>query len=120
MWKDGKFRSLSTGAKLVFNYLLTGPETTNIPGVVPVGFLSVSEGIGEPFETVSEWLEEVSPGGLARYDRQARLAWVPNRIKYDPPTSPTVVKGWAKTWGDLPDSPLLLDIYKTLHHHVCT
>jgi hypothetical protein len=120
MWRDARFRKLPAGGKLTFTYLLTGPETTNIPGVVPVGLAALADGLGEGFETVSAWLAEVSKAGLASVDLLAPLIFLPNRIKYDQPANPNVVKGWAKTWGDLPDSPLLPLIYETLRKHIAT
>jgi hypothetical protein len=48
---------------------------------------------------------------LAEADWRARLIFLPNGIKYNPPNNPNVIAGWAKHWDALPEGPLKTKIW---------
>ena len=114
MWDDPTFQSMSDEGKLMFNYLLTGRETTNIPGVILAGEATLAEALGWPTAKASRSLREAFAKGLAKGDQRARLIWLPKGIRHNEPESPNVVKSWAKTWPLLPESDLNAEIFHTL------
>lgn len=117
MWGDAKVRKLSpappSGQTLWFR-LLTGPETTLIPGVL-VGFAEgMAAALGWPIEAFREAFAEVSREGLAKADWDAGLVWVPKAPLHNKPQSPNVVTSWRVAWDELPDSPMKAEVLQGL------
>ena len=65
-WNDEKFRTLSDPAKLLWLRLLTGPETTSIPGVIAIGRAALAEALGWETEALLEAFGEVFAKGMAK------------------------------------------------------
>lgn len=121
MWNDARFRSLSApqpNAQTLFTRLLTGPELTNIPGIIPVGEAALSEALGWPVEGFREAFREVFQEGLAKADWEARLVWVPNAIKHSEPESPNVVASWSTIWDEVPECALKCTAWESLRAHM--
>ena len=95
-------------------YLLTGPHTTNVPGLAHVGEAALAEALRWPTKAFRKAFREVFREGMAEADWEARVVWIPNAIKYNPPESPNVVKGWAATWDEIPECRLKLTAYQHL------
>lgn len=117
MWRDAKFRRLSRpqpNAQTLWIALLTGPFTTNIPGVVVAGPAALAESLGWSVEPFMERFRELSEAGMAIADWEAGLVWLPNACRYNQPANPNAVKGWAKTWDEVPESKLQATIIKAL------
>jgi hypothetical protein len=76
MWGDRKFRSLSaptpSGQTLWF-FLLTGPQTTRIPGLFSTGEAGFTEKIGWPLDGFLKAFSEISSQGMVRADWKAQL-----------------------------------------------
>ena len=53
---------------------------------------------------------------MARADFDAQLVFVPNAIWHNLPDNENVIASWGKKWPDLPESPLLVEIW----HHLRT
>lgn len=109
MYGDERFRSLSKpqpNGQTLFHYLFTGPHTTNLPGLSLVGMAQLSEALGWSISGCRAAWATVCRAGLAEADWEARVLWVPNVIKYDPPESPSVVKSWANPLGEIPECAL--------------
>ena|SRR5215472_4745969 len=91
MWGDKKFRALSplppSGQALWF-FLLTGPHTGPIPGLLKSGRAAMAEELGWQQEAFDKAFQEVFSLGMAIADWQARLVWIPNAIKCNLPQSP--------------------------------
>src|SRR4051812_18923898 len=88
MWGDSKFRDLSApqpNGQSLWIYLLTGPHTTNIPGLSCAGEAHLAEALGWSVEAFREAFLEVSSKGLAKADWKARVVWIPNAMKFNPP-----------------------------------
>lgn len=135
IWGDRKFRELSQNAQLLFFYLLTGPETTNIPGIVLTcpeiagsriwGFDTVSgthsirfpDGPLEVVERSEKAFAELEKIGLIKTDRSAKIVWLPNAIRHNQPDGPCQVLGWKKVWPELPDSDLIPYIIEEFTDH---
>lgn len=110
VWKDGRFRKLSKpapNARDLFLYLLTTPIATQIPGLVAIGEAAMAEDLEWPIDGLRACLAELESAGMVKIDREARLLWLPNALKHNPPRSSDNVKGWAKFWRMLPECALL-------------
>jgi hypothetical protein len=109
IYADEKFRSLSKPApngQSLFIYLLTGPHTTNLPGLFCTGKAALAEALEWNAEGFDKAFREVFREGLIKVDLKARLWWLPNATKYNPPQSPNVVKSWRKAFDELPECQL--------------
>lgn len=117
MWGDKKFRALSplppSGQALWF-FLLTGPHTGPIPGLLKSGRAAMAEELGWQQEAFDKAFQEVFSLGMAIADWQARLVWIPNAIKCNLPQSPNVITSWTIPWQLLPECQLKLEAYTGL------
>ena len=117
-WADLKVRNLSpieASGQGLFLMLMVGPQTTNMPGVQPVGRLAFSEMLGWDVEAFDKAFGEVLQQGLAVADWKARFVFVPNAIKHNLPQSPNVVKSWAATWALVPECDLKVRAWHAIH-----
>jgi hypothetical protein len=117
MYGDEKFRRLSKpqpNGQTLFHYLFTGPHTTNLPGLSILGEAGLAEALGWSISGCRAAWRTVCAAGLAEADWEARVVWVPNVIKYDPPESPSVVKSWGTRWDEIPECQLKLKAYVRL------
>lgn len=115
MWGDVKFRRLSApppNAQFLWIYLLTGPHTTNIPGLFSAGEAQLAEALDWPLEGFRERFQELFRDGLLEFDWRARLVFIPNAIKHNGPDNPNMVKSWKRTWEDLPECELKMIAYE--------
>lgn len=110
MWADARFRSLGSplpSAQFLWFFLLTGPHTGRIPGLSCVGEAQLAETLRWPVRDLRRcWEELVRAGFSIEWDRNERVMWLPNAIKYNPPESPNVVRYWAKALPLIPDCEL--------------
>jgi len=106
MWGDAKFRALSDDAKLLWLYLLTGPETTSAPGCISVGRASLAEGLDWETDRLDRAFAELERFGMAKADWRARLVWLPNATKYITPAAWQHVRGWLPYLQILPECEL--------------
>jgi hypothetical protein len=117
MWADSKFRALSSPAvsgKHLWIFLLVGPHTTNLPGLFRAGEMALAEELGWSLEGFRKGFGELLREGLAKADWNARVVWIPNAIKYNPPDNPNVVKGWRDSWDEVPECSLKTEAYERL------
>lgn len=114
MWGDAKFRRLSHDAQRVWFYLLTGPETTSLPGIIVAGPAALAEAIGLEPKAFREAFGEVLREGMAKADPEARLVWLPNSARYNIPESPNVVRSWRSHWDNVPECPLKVEAFQEL------
>jgi hypothetical protein len=117
MWGDEKFRTLSPlppSAQGLWLFLLTGPHTGPIPGLFRAGRAALAEELGWPQEAFDKAFDEVFRLGMAKADWQARVVWIPNAIKCNPPQSPNVVTSWAREWHLIPECALKAEAYRTI------
>jgi hypothetical protein len=117
MWADAKFRTLSSpmpSGKYLWIALLTGPHTTSLPGLFRIGEMALAEELGWSLEGFRQAFDELFREGLASADWSARVVWIPNAIKYNPPDNPNVVKGWRDSWDEVPECSLKVEAYQRL------
>lgn len=117
MWNDATFRSLG-GAKpngqSLWLRLLTGPELTNIPGVVLAWEAGLAQALRWDLDGFRDAFRDVFEHGLAKADWDTGLVWVPNAIRHNPPQSLNVVVSWSKTWDLVPECHLKVECYHGL------
>lgn len=109
MWGDAKFRALSAPtpcAQFLWIYLITGPHTTNLPGLFHIGEAALAEALGWELEAFREAFRELSAKGLVEADWKSRVVYVPNAIRYNEPESPNVVIHWRHSWDEMPECRL--------------
>lgn len=109
VWSDERFRRLSRpqpNAQTLWLYLLTGPHTNSIPGLFCIGEAAMAEAIGWSLKGFREGFAELFREGLVEADWEARVVWIKNAIRYNPPDNPNVVKSWRVAWDETPECPL--------------
>lgn len=109
MWGDERFNRLSPitcSGQALWIYLLTGRQTSIIPGLIVAGKATLAESLRWSPEGLAKAFEEVLREGLAEADWKAPLIWIPNAIKYNSPANPNVVKSWRDTWDEIPECKL--------------
>lgn len=113
LWTGDTFRPLSQRGRMLWLYLLTCPETTMIPGVVPTSLGLMADRLGWTTDEVRETLGELEVNGDAAFD-PAGLVWLPRGIDHNPPDSSKNVKGWSRHWSEVPSCPLKLAAWTSL------
>lgn len=119
MWTGKSFKELSTkpSGQLLWLYLLTGPDCTVIPGVLPgMGIGTLADRLKWPYGSVKKCWAEIERSDMAAADWDAGLVWVPNGIVFNPPANPNVVTSWRSVV--LPSSPLVVRALSDLRAHL--
>jgi hypothetical protein len=108
MWTGKSFKELTTkpSGQLLWLYLLTGPDCTVIPGLLPgMGIGTLADRLKWPYGSVKKCWAEIERAEMAAADWDAGLIWVPNGIVFNPPANPNVVTSWRSVV--LPSSALV-------------
>lgn len=122
MHADAAYRRLSDPqpcGKALWHHLLFGPHTGIIPGLSVAGEAQLAETLNWPIEGFRKAFREVSGEDLAKADWKARVVWLPNAIRHNPPQSPNVVRGWAEAWREVPECELKSVAHQALKGFVC-
>lgn len=110
MWSDESFRRLSDpqpNGKSLWQYLLTGPHYKRIPGVFVVAIETMAADNRWPIDATKRVFQEIIDEGMARYDPETKLLWLPAALHHNRPSSVNVITSWAKDWHMLPECHLL-------------
>ena len=108
MWGDAKFRALSKDAKLVWQYLMTGPHgVSRTPGLFRLHLAVLADDTSMSMDEATAAFAEVEASGMVVYDRTARVALLPNKLRYQAPANPNVVKGWLRALDEIPECDLV-------------
>lgn len=120
-WSDGWFQGLGSpppNGQFIWLFLLTGPFSTNIPGVLLTNAEMVRAYFGWPN---SKGFREAWKGATSKVvaaDTRTPLLWLPNALKPERrgnrPQSPNVVTAWGQTWTIVPECELKSDIWFAL------
>lgn len=103
MWDDERFVLLSPEAKLMWLCILTGPQTTALPGLSSCGIATLSEVSRYGIDTVSKAIAELVASGMVRFNQTCRVLSVPNAPRYNPCANAKVLKGWFSLWKNIPE-----------------
>jgi hypothetical protein len=109
MWGDAKFRELSAqkpSGQSLWIYLLTGPLTSDLPGILVTGKKALISELGWSSNDFESAWEEIERLEMALADWDAKLIYLPNALKHNPPANPNIIKRWKNTWDVLPECPL--------------
>lgn len=107
MWDDDAFLDLSSHeVRLLWCYLLTGPQTTPLPGLFIATPGALAEGLRMVPETVAEGLAELSRKGRIQVDDRRRLIRVVNAPRYNPPENGNVLRSWWALYKTITDCPI--------------
>ena len=116
IWGDAKFSALSEGAKLLFLYLLTSPQSTSM-GLVAENDYTVSKRLGIPFpKGFQELFSELSEKALVEYSEDGGFFWIRNFLKHNAPND-NQVKGWSEVVNQFPECPLLFDALDSIRSY---
>jgi len=117
VWTDERFRALTSAqanAQTLWLYLLCGPRTTALPGLVVAGDLVMAADLGWSVEAFREAFAEVLSKGMAEASWKGGMV-VLSKALFDSagepretarPQSPNVIRSWAKAWDEVPDCDL--------------
>lgn len=108
LWNDEKVVRLSpvpACGQGLWIFLLTNRFTTGI-GLYSAGEAALAEELGWSLQGFRKAFAEVSREGLVQADWKARVVWIPNFLKYEPPANQNVVKGWRTIIDEVPDCDL--------------
>jgi hypothetical protein len=103
MHNDERYRELSDprpNGKSLWGYLIFGPRTVTIPGLIPANLTIVAADLHWPLTGTRRAWEEIAAQGMAYADWHAPLIWLPNAPKHNPPQSLNVVKAWRRSYDD--------------------
>jgi len=116
-WLDDTFNKLSApppSGRYLWLYLLTNPDTVNLPGLYRCGEAAMAEALGWPLKGFREAFAEVEGAGLVKADWSARVVWLPNALRYNAPESPNVVLSWRMPWFEIPNCALKDEAYQEI------
>lgn len=97
VWRDEKFLALSApkpNARDLWIWLIVGPLTTPVPGVVLASLPVMADRIGWPLAATRRCWDEIAQLGMASADWAHGLIWLPQAVRHNAPESPNVVKAW--------------------------
>lgn len=109
MWGDEKFRQLSRpqpNGQSLWQYLITGPHTTAVPGLFSAGEAQLAERLEWPLPAFRRIWKEIHAAEMGVADWKSCVVWLPNAIRHNAPESPNVVIGWKDALDELPACPL--------------
>ena len=114
MYGDEKYLRLSRCppcGQALWWHLLAGPQTRVIPGLCSIGECAFAEHLGWSLQAFRRSFKEVVQLGMAEADWVARVVWVPNAVRYNPPGSPNVVLSWRTPWEEVSECELKTKAY---------
>lgn len=117
MWGDAKVMALSRPppcGQVLWVHLLAGEQTDIIPGLFKIGEAAFAEQLGWDMEGFRKAFREVLSQRLVEADWKARVVFVPNAIRHNPPANPNVVTSWADAWDRIPECGLKLKAWGDL------
>jgi hypothetical protein len=121
IWSDDKFPFANDDVQLVWFHIFTNPLSSPL-GVFRASLAGLAEDKNRngrwPMERYLKAFGEAKALGFVDFDPKALLIGFPNYFsaahKCNHPTSPNVLKAWAKRFNDLPDSPLKFNCFYSL------
>ena len=113
IWTDPRFMPLSTDAKLVFIYLLSGPET-NAVGCFRCTPMNIAASEVCSIENAAHSLDELSATGIIKYDQTVKVVFLPRFLKYNPICNPSAGKAAGKALNQIPETPLIAEVIEFL------
>lgn len=101
MWRKPSFKNLSPNAKLIYLFLLTGPDT-NAAGMVSYPMPEIVDSTGLSKADAKKALKELQDSGRVMWDESVSLFLIIRWIKHNPLVSPkleTSARSVISAWG---------------------
>jgi hypothetical protein len=112
-WNHPKIRSCGDQAKLLANYLMTGPHSNSI-GAYLLPDAYVADDLGWTAQTVSKAFAELFGIGFAQRFADGRHVVVCDILEWNPIENPNVAVAAKKQLDLLPDDPALMHVFNGL------
>jgi hypothetical protein len=106
IWDDELMVSADDLTRIVWVALLTGPQVTNLPGLMIGDALLFASFLRRPESKITTIFESLQQLGRIEVDSTLRVIRVVNAPRYNPPRTTNWVLAWYKVWNDLPNSTL--------------
>lgn len=113
MWGDDRFDGLSDDAKLLWIRLLTGPEVSELPGLIVAGRAALAEALRWSLRKFDRAFAQFAatdakhPEPMAVADWRSRVIWLPNACRHRRrPRNPNQVMSWRESVKIVPDCDL--------------
>ena len=107
VWRDPDVHRLDRLTKLLWIHFLTSGFSTNIPGLIPASLTMIADEMNEKFNAEFQRSAQIlSDLGWLKVDSEARLIFLPNALRHNPPKSVNEIKGWGNSFDEIPESPL--------------
>ena len=123
IWNDSKFNALDLYGQHAFLYLLGHPNLTHL-GAMRGTFEGIVSEINWPKGVsnlrVLRQLFKAKDLGMIKYDPENKFIWLPNFLKYNPPSNANVVTSWIDLLEMLPQCPLRNELLISLVHILLT
>ena len=116
IWNDGKVRSLSLDATLVFLFVLTHPSMTMV-GAMRATIPGLAVELMMQVKAFRLAFGQLTDTGLLKYRESEATCWAPNFLRYNSPESPNVIRSWAGAMDLIPEGALKAAITKSLETH---
>jgi hypothetical protein len=120
-WNDESFRALTPAAKMLWLYLLSGPRTIAIPGVVVAREAVVADDLECTVRALRKAFSELEQLGMVVADWKSGLILLPNALmihgkvrRANAPANANVFKSWGKHWSAVPRCDLKTDLYQSI------
>jgi hypothetical protein len=131
MWTDESFLALSgpqPNAQTLWVWLISGPRTTPMPGLVIAREEVIASDLCWPLEGSRQAFDEVLSKGMAKADKSTGVIVLSKALRdgsgepreTSRPQSPNVIRGWAKAWEMVPECPLSFEYLLNLNDFVAT
>lgn len=107
-----RFGRLPPSPHSLWFVLLTGEDTTRLPGVLRTGRGALSEALDWTIEEFDECWKPLEAEGMVAADWKARMIYLPKAFKQGPnrPNSVNSAVTWRREFNDLPDCKLTRQI----------
>lgn len=122
IWSDEDFLAMSDDAQLVWLHIFTNP-LSNPLGIFKATVPGLAAEKGWPLERYTKGLQEGLPKrlgerltkGLIDVDFSRHVVRFPNYFKHNKPDNPNVLKGWLKSWDEVPNCDLKIQHQAALY-----
>lgn len=125
IWSDEDFLAMSDDAQLVWLHIFTNP-LSNPLGIFKATVPGLAAEKGWSLERYRKGLQEGLPKrlgerltkGLIDVDFSRHVVRFPNYFKHNKPDNPNVLKGWLKSWDEVPNCDLKIQ-HKAALYEAC-
>lgn len=113
IWTDERVSQLSPDGRYIWLYCLTATDS-NMIGLYPFRRMVGIEDTGLTPDRFDAAFSEVTDSGLATYDPESKLLYIPGFLKVNPPQSRNHAKGMASAILEIPRTILFAQLYEKI------